>query len=62
MQIRVVEPWEAREQEVTPEDLWLRRRDLLRGAALAAGTLLLIAIAQSRRPVPAHVRTDRTKR
>jgi sulfoxide reductase catalytic subunit YedY len=41
MQIRVVEPWEAREREVTPEDLWLRRRDLLRGAALATGTLLL---------------------
>jgi len=39
--IRVAMAWEPREQEITPEGLWLRRRELLQGAALAAGTLLL---------------------
>ena len=41
MPIRVAKAWESRERDVTPEALWLRRRELLQGAALAAGTLLL---------------------
>jgi sulfoxide reductase catalytic subunit YedY len=39
--IRIAKAWEPGEWEVTPEALWLRRRELLQGVALAAGTLLL---------------------
>jgi sulfoxide reductase catalytic subunit YedY len=37
--IRVRHSWDADEREVTPEPLYLRRRDFLRGAALTAGAV-----------------------
>ena len=45
MRIRIPERWMCREAEVTPEALYLRRRDFLRGVAVAgagaAGALLV---------------------
>jgi methionine sulfoxide reductase catalytic subunit len=41
VRIRIARSWEPREREATPEALWLRRRELLRGAAVATAALLL---------------------
>ena len=43
MAIRVPRPWDLPASEITDEALYLRRRDFLRGAALAAGALLMPA-------------------
>jgi len=45
--IRIANAWDAPEREVTPEALWLRRREFLRGAGLAAGALLLPACGRT---------------
>jgi sulfoxide reductase catalytic subunit YedY len=51
---RVSRPWQAQEREATPEALWLARRELLRGAAVAAGALLLPACGRAESgPAPA---------
>ena len=43
MPIRIPRPWDLPANEITDEALYLRRRDFLRGAALAAGALLVPA-------------------
>jgi sulfoxide reductase catalytic subunit YedY len=47
MLVRKADSSAASEREVTPERLWLRRRELLRGAGLAAGLLLLPGCGQA---------------
>ncbi|MBX3024168.1 protein-methionine-sulfoxide reductase catalytic subunit MsrP [bacterium] len=43
MLIRIPRPWDLAANEITDETLYLRRREFLRGAALAAGALLVPA-------------------
>jgi sulfoxide reductase catalytic subunit YedY len=47
MLIRIPRPWDLPASEITDEALYLRRRDVLRGAALAAGALLVPACSDS---------------
>jgi len=50
--IRVRRPSQPRSHEITPESLYLRRRELLAGAAAAAGALLLPGCGRADDPAP----------